>query len=371
MIRSFIGLNRVDPGFNPKGVLTAGITLARSKYDKPALRSAFFQRLFQELNAIPGVVAAGASSSLPLSGHNSGAGLIVEGRPIPPPGEIPIVWFRVMNNDYLRAMEIPLREGRNFTDQDQSGPPVAIINETMVRRHWPNEKVLGKRFTIGIPRPGTPVTWITIVGVVGDLRHKGLTEEPDAEIFWPYQQHAPAALSLAIRVASPDAASFAPLLRKATAALDRDQPISRIRTIEDLRITSIAPQRLSVTLLGIFAGLALILAAVGIYGVISFSVTRRTREIGVRIALGARAADVIGMVVAQALVLTVAGVAIGLAAALALTRFLGSLLYGVSATDPSVITAVSAVLIGIAAIASYVPARRAACVDPTVALRCE
>jgi putative ABC transport system permease protein len=245
------------------------------------------------------------------------------------------------------------------------------VNETMARRHWPNEDVIGKRFTNGLPQPGRPITWITIVGVVGDLRHKGLNVEPDAEIFWPYQQHAPASLSLAVRVVNPDAAQFAPLLRKAISAVDRQQPVSQIRSMKQILSNSIATQRLSVTLLGIFAGLAVALAGVGIYGVISFSVARRTQEIGVRIALGARAHDVVRIVVGQALALTFAGVGIGLAAAFGLMRFLASLLYGVSATDPWVLAGVSLFLTCIAALASYIPARRAASVDPIVALRYE
>jgi putative ABC transport system permease protein len=371
LTRSFIRLNDINPGFNPRGVLTASISLPASAYKDPGQRIAFWRRLFEQLGSIPGVVASGAASSLPLTQHNTGTGLIVEGRPIPQPTEIPIVWFRTVNADYFRAMEIPLRSGRLFNDQDQKGPPVAIVNETMARRHWPNEEVIGKRFTSGLPPPGRPITWITIVGVVGDLRHKGLNVEADAEVFWPYQQHAPAGLSLAVRVTNSDATQFAPLLRKAISSVDTQQPVSQIRSMEQILASSIAPQRLSVTLLGIFAALAVVLAGVGIYGVISFSVARRTQEIGVRIALGARGGDVVRMVVRQALTLTLAGVGIGLAAALGLTRFLGSLLYEVSATDPWVLAGVSLFLTGIAATASYIPARRAALVDPIIALRYE
>jgi putative ABC transport system permease protein len=371
LTRSFIRLNDINPGFNPRGVLTASISLPASAYKDPGQRIAFWRHLFEQLESIPGVVASGAASSLPLTQHNTGTGLIVEGRPIPQPTEIPIVWFRTVNAAYFRAMEIPLRSGRSFNDQDQKGPPVAIVNETMARRHWPNEDVIGKRFTSGLPPPGRPITWITIVGVVGDLRHKGLNVEADAEVFWPYQQHAPAGLSLAVRVTDSDAAQFAPLLRKAISSVDRQQPVSQIRSMEQILEGSIAAQRLSVTLLGIFAALAVVLAGVGIYGVISFSVARRTQEIGVRLALGARGGDVVGMVVRQALTLTLAGVGIGLAAAFGLTRFLGSLLYGVSATDPWVLAGVSLLLTGIAFAASYIPARRAALVDPIIALRYE
>ncbi|RPI25443.1 MAG: ABC transporter permease [Acidobacteria bacterium] len=370
MIRSFLGLSRVNPGFNPKGVLTASITLPRSHYKEPGQRVEFLRKLFAELRAVPGVQAAGATTCLPLTQHNTGTGLVIEGRPVPPPTEIPLVWFRIVNADYFRAMQIPLIRGRVFREEDQKGPPVALINETLARRFFPNEDPVGKRFTNGIPRTDPPTTWITIVGVVGDLRHKGLDEPADAELFWPYQQLAPGVLAVVVRT-NAEAEKFAPLLRKAVARIDKDQPVSQIRSMEEILDRSIATQRLSVILLGIFAGLALTLAAVGIYGVISFSVTRRTQEIGVRMTLGAKAGDVIRMVMGQALVLTVLGVAIGLAAAFALTRFLGSLLFGVTATDPLVLTGVSVLLIVIAALASYLPARRAASVDPLVALRYE
>ncbi|RPJ60639.1 MAG: ABC transporter permease [Acidobacteria bacterium] len=370
MIRSFVELTKINPGFNPKGVLTANVNLPRSRYSKPGQRVEFFRKLFAELRSLPGVQAAGATTSLPLTQHNSGTGFIAEGRPIPPPEQIPIVWFRIVNSDYFRAMEVPLIRGRLFQEQDQTGPPAALVNETAARRFWPGEDAVGKRFTTGIPRPGTPVSWITVVGVVGGLRHMELHNPPEAEVFWPYQQLAPGSVSVAVRTNS-DPEGFASQLRKAVAAIDKDQPISRIRGMEEIVARSIAPQRLSVLLLGIFAGLALTLAAVGIYGVISFSVTRRTREIGVRMTLGARARDVVAMVVGQALLLALVGVAIGLAAAFVVTRLMGSLLFGVSATDPAILAGVSVLLVVVAALASYLPARRAAAVDPLEALRYE
>jgi predicted permease len=370
MVRSFMRLNSVDPGFNGKGVLTASISLPGSRYQNPGQRIAFFRQLFEKLSSMPEVTACGAVSSLPLSQHNTGTGMCVEGRPFPLPGEVPIIWFRIANSDYFRAMEIPLRRGRLFTDQDQAGLPVAVINETAARRYWPNEDPIGKRFTNGPPRPGTTIQWITVVGIVADLRHMSLTQAPDAELFWPYQQLAPASLTLTIRTRS-DAAHFAPSLRRMTAAVDKDQPVSQIRSMEQYLFDSIAPQRLSVTLLGIFAGIALVLAVIGIYGVISFSVARRTREIGVRMALGASGGTVVRMIVRQALLLVLSGVAIGIAAALALTRFISSLLFGVSATDPAVLAGVTVLLIAIASLACYIPARRASAVDPIVALRYE
>ncbi len=373
MVRSFILLNHVNPGFNEKGVLTASITLPPSRYPEPAQRVACFQKLFDKLRLIPGVTAPGAVSSLPLTRHNTGTAMFVEGRPFPQVvrlGEVPLVWFRIANSDYFRAMEIPLRRGRLFSDRDQAGPPVAVINEVTAKRHWPNEDPIGKRFTTNLPRPERPIQWVTVVGVVGDLRHKGLLEEPDAEVFWPYQQLAPDGLNLTVR-STFAAENLTPLLRRAMAEIDRELPVSKITSMEQIVFDSIAPQRLSVTLIGVFAAVALVLAATGIYGVISFSVTRRTREIGVRMALGACGAEVVRMVVKQALMLTVAGLAIGLVAALTLTRFISSLLYEVSATDPAVLAAVIILLTAVAFLAGYIPARRAARIDPIAALRCE
>jgi putative ABC transport system permease protein len=370
MIQSFIRLTEVNPGFKAQGLLTAGVSLPASKYPRPSERYTFFSRVCEGLRTLPGVKAVGLTTALPLTQHNTGTGLIIEGRPVPPPEEIPIVWFRIVNAEYFRTMEIPLLKGRLFNDQDQAGPPVALVNQTMARLYWPGEEVVGKRFTSSYPRTDRPTTWITIVGVVRDLHHRGLDVEPDAELFWPYQQHAPSNLSLVLRVDT-DAAQFTPLLRKAVAEIDKEQPISQVVSMEERLFNSIAPQQLSVLLLTIFAGFALFLAVVGIYGVISFSVQRRTQEIGIRLALGARQGDVVRLIVAQALLLALGGVAVGLVAAFALTRYLGTLLFGVTATDPVILTAVSLVLISAAVLAAYLPARRAAGVDPLVALRYE
>ncbi len=370
MIRSFIRLNAVDPGFSPHKVLTASVNLAPAKYGTPASRTTFFRELLQRLDAVPGVQAAGIVSVLPLSGSNTGTGLVIEGRPIPRREEIPIVWFRLANQGYFRAMEIPLLQGRFFNEQDATGPPVAIINATLARRFWPGENPIGKKITGGIPQAGRPTTWLTIVGVVGDLRHWSLDREADAEIFWPYEQHAPAAMSLAIRTDS-DPTYFAPLLRGTTVAIDKEQPVSQIRSMEQILADSIAPRRFAVVVLGVFAAVALVLAAVGIYGVISFSVTRRTREIGVRMALGAQPQNVQRMVLGKALTLAAIGVAVGLSGSLALTRAIRSQLYNVSATDPMTLAGVAILLAAVAALAGFWPARRAARVDPMIALRHE
>jgi predicted permease len=371
LIRSFLRLNEVKPGFSTRNVLTASINLPQAKYSEAPKRVAFFNDLLLHLQAIPGVQCAGLVSALPLTQYNTGIGLVVEGRPFPRPDEVPIVWFRIADEGYFRTMEIPLMRGRTFNVRDDTNaPPVAIINETMARRFWPNEDPLGKRFTSGLPRSGRPITWITIVGVAGDLRHKNLDQEPDAEVFWPFRQLAPAALSLTVRTTT-DPTRFAPLLRTTVADLDREQPVSQIRSMEQIFADSIAPRRFSVTLLGIFALVALALAAVGIYGVVSFSVTRRTQEIGVRMALGAQRGNVLRMVVGRALAMAAVGVITGLVGSLALTRIISSLLFGVSSTDPTVFAGVSLLLMAIAGLAGFFPARRASLVDPLVALRNE
>ncbi len=366
MIRSLLKLQEVNPGFNPTGVLTGSISLSESKYSKPGQQIAFYRELGERLEAMPGVTTAGMVSVLPLSGNNQGMGLLIEGRPVSGPSDVPILFYRIVNPKYFQAMQIHLRKGRLFDERDAQGAPrVLIVNETMARRYWPNEDPIGKRVGTGAPND-----WMPVVGVVGDVRHTSLAQEPDAEIFLPYAQNPQPGMSLAVRTFS-DPLRFAPSLRRAVMELDRDQPVPRVVSMEQTLSDSFATERFSTVLLGIFAGAALMLATIGIYGVISFSVTRRTSEIGVRMALGARSLDVLRMVVGQGALLALIGVGIGLAAALALTRVIGSLLYGINATDPFVFLGVSLLLTLVAALASYLPARRAARVDPMVALRYE
>jgi putative ABC transport system permease protein len=363
MMRSLLRLQETRPGFNPEGLLTASISLPMAKYPEPAQRVAFYDRLLRRIEAIPGVRSASMTNLLPLTGNNQGVGLVIEGAPPPRPGEIPTLYNRSVDRRYFQAMQIPLKRGRLFTEQDTGTPRVAIINETMAKRYWPDKDPVGKRF-------GNGRDWITVIGVAGDLKHMSLAQTPDPEFFEPYAQSPRPEMVLTVRTAA-DPMRLAPALRAAVHEVDGEQPVSRLGSMSERVSQSTAPRRFSVVLLAIFAVLALTLAAVGIYGVISFSVTRRTREIGIRMAMGAGTGDVLRMVVGQAVLLAVTGVALGVAGGLALTRVIGSLLYNVSATDPATFILVPLVLIGVAALASYIPARRAARVDPTVALRWE
>jgi putative ABC transport system permease protein len=376
LLKGFLRLQEVNPGFNAKGVLAASISLPAAKYRTPQQRAAFFEEFFERLESLPGVKAAGMVDALPLSGVNRGSNIHIEGRPEPRPDESPTIWMRCANRAYLRTLEIPLLRGRHFTDQDsEAAPRVAIINQTMARQFWPNEDALGKRFGRGLThRPSSssapPPPWITVVGVAGDVRHTALARPPEAEFIVPYAQFSQPVMSLVIRTAS-DPARFAPGLRSAAVAVDRDQPVSEVGSLEQRLYNSIAPQRLAMRLLGIFAGVAVALAAVGVYGVISFAVTRRTHEIGIRMALGATRPDVLRMVLREGLTMTLSGLGLGLVAALLLTRLLRSLLYGMTASDPLVFTAVPLLLVAVALAACYIPARRATKVDPMVALRYE
>jgi putative ABC transport system permease protein len=375
LIKGFGRLVDVNPGFNPRGVLTAGITLPGARYPKAPDRAAFFRRLLQQLDGTPGVEAAGLVSSLPLSGHNTGTSIHFEGRPELREEDAPVFYHRFATSGYFRAMQIPLRQGRLFTEQDtDSVPPVAVINETMVRRFFADQDPLGKRFAFGpTHQPGAnrpAPTWITIVGVVGDVHHTSLAQPAAPEFFICFNQLPSPASNITVRTAM-DPARMAPTLRAAAAAVDKEQPVSQLRNMEQVVKDSLAERRLAMWLLGIFAALAVVLAAVGIYGVMSYAVARRTREIGVRLALGASPRDVLWLVFGQAMRVAALGLGVGLAGAFALTRLMRSILYEVGATDPLVFAAVGLLLAAVAALASFIPARRATRVEPVAALHYE
>ncbi len=365
LIRSFLRLQENAFGFQPERVLASFLLLAPNRYPDPAARSAFLERALARIRELPGVEAAGAISTLPLSGNDARRPFTVPGQPdLPDPQNI--AQFRLVTPDYFRAMGIPLRSGRLFDERDRQGAAgVAIINEKLARRLWPNEDPVGK--SISVPDAGTPETR-QIVGVVGDVRHYGLADDAPIEIYRPFYQAYWPFFSLVVRTTL-DPRQLANPVRQAVWSVDKDQPIDSVRTMDELAANTMALRRASMVLLGIFAGVAALLAAIGIYSVISYAVTQRTREIGLRMALGAQRRDVLRLIIGEAVQVALLGVGLGLVGALLLTRFLGNLLYGVPATDPLTFVALSSLLTAVALFASYLPARRAATVEPMVALR--
>jgi putative ABC transport system permease protein len=363
MMQTLLRIQATSPGFEAEGVLTASITLPTLKYPESEQRIAFYRAVLNRLAALPGVQSAGMVSLIPLGGSNTGWNLHIEGQPEPRPEDTPIFWRRIIDPGYFQVMRIPLTRGREFSEQDTGSPPIAIINETMARRYWPHTDPIGKRF-------GSTDRWYTIVGIVGDVKFTSLTKDTDSEFYEPYRQAPVTDMVLTVRTASAPL-RLAPALREVVRQTDPYQPVSRVTGMEEYLSQAVGTPRLSAFLLAGFGGTALLLAAIGIYGVISFSVTRRTREIGLRIALGARAGDVTLMVVRQALTLTSIGVAIGIGGALALTRFVQAMLFDVDARNPLTYLGVSGLLIVTAAAAAYLPARRAARISPSIALRSE
>jgi putative ABC transport system permease protein len=365
MLRSFARLQNVNPGFNPKNVLTASLSLPRAKYEEGPRVVAFYRRLLDEVAAMPGVESAGLVDALPLAG-GSYLSFAIEGRP--PADRTPDAEHRVVSPGYFKAMGIPLIRGRMLSEQDHAQAPFAtVISETMARRYWPNEDPLGKRINLD---DSQTAPWRTIVGIVGDVRNEGLNAEPNPQMYVTFAQAPRQGMSLVVRGAG-DPTGLIAGVRNKVAELDRDQPLYNLRTLEQALAESLARERFGLLLIMAFAGLALLLAAVGVYGVLAYSVTQRTREIGVRLALGASRRDVLRLIAGQGMKLVLAGVGAGLLAAFALTRLMTGLLYGITATDPLAFIVVSALLVVVAFVACWIPARRAAKVDPMVALRFE
>jgi putative ABC transport system permease protein len=374
LINSFSRLLQVDPGFDPRGVMTMQIALPQSKYPE-IQRRAFFERTLERISGLPGVQSAGMTSALPLT-VNPDFGFTIEGQTTME--DTPQTFWRAISPDYLRTMGIPLRRGRYFSERDQeNAAAVAIINETMARRFWPDEDPLGKRIKLGGPQRMYP--WMEIVGIVGDVKHDGPDAPVGPELYLPYAQtpfsQMPAglrfpAMSLVARSGS-DLLNLASAMQAEIKLLDKDQPVTNIRTLDQLLADSISQQRFYLLLLAFFAVIALALAAIGLYGVVSYTVRQRTQEIGVRMAFGAQAGDVLKLIIKYGMKLTLIGVLIGLAGALALTRLMKTLLFDVSATDPLTFASIVALLALVALLACIVPARRATKVDPLVALRNE
>jgi putative ABC transport system permease protein len=365
LIRSFVGLQQVNPGFDPRGVLTTRISLSRSKYAQPEQGAQFFDQLQQRIAALPGVEAVGTISELPLSGQPNDTYFTVAEHPPQDSQQQITADFRRTNHDYFRAMRIPVLRGRPFTEQEARGDAkVAVINETFAHSFFPDEDPLGKHLLIEMDEP----TQFEIVGVVADVRHRSLETGVYQMMYVPSLKVGNN--NLVIRTAT-DPAGIASAVRQQVASIDRDQPVSTIRMMTDVLFESVAQQRFRTMLLAAFAAVALTLAAVGIYGVMSYSVTQRTHEIGVRMALGAQRRDVVRLVVRGGLALTSAGVCLGLAGSFALTRVMSGLLFGVTATDSVTFAGITVLLTAVALLACYLPARHATKVDPMVALRYE
>jgi putative ABC transport system permease protein len=378
MMRSYIGLQAIDPGFNADNVLTFTVSLAGAKDRVGPGREAFYKELTERLESLPGARSVSAVNHLPLAGDVWGTDLSIEGRPIPVPGEEINSTYRVCRPHYFSTMGISLIAGRDFTDRDvMDAPGVVIINETLARRHWPGEDPVGKRITLMDPRRDP--RWLTVTGVVRDVKQREWTGEPKNELYLPFQQARSyfegtqpfsSYMTMIVRT-SIDPTMLAEAARNTVWSIDRNLPVSDIASLDQVVSDAVWQERFNLQLIGIFAALAMILAAVGIYGVLSFSVAQRTQEIGIRMAMGAQQSDVLKLVIGQGMALAAAGVAIGLLGAFALTRWLSSLLYGVSATDPLTFAGISLLFGAVALLASYIPARKATNVDPMIALRQE
>jgi predicted permease len=364
MIESMSRLLGVRPGFNPQNVLVMEMSLPQEDlYNGPPGHPRFCQDLDEQVSAVPGVTAVGAVAHLPMHG-DAGRSFAVEGQPDPGPGHRPGAHYSVACPNYFKALGVPLLAGREFTHQDTvASPGVVIVNQSMAQRFWPKENPVGKRIF-------ESDTWLTVVGVVGDVRHRGLDIEIESQFFRPYTQAAWPVMSVVVRTMGPPM-SFVPAIKKAMRDVEPERPVSGIDTMQNIVQDSVGSRRFPTLLLSSFALVALILAAVGILGVVSYSVAQRTHEIGIRMALGARAVDVLKLMVTGSMTWVVVGVAVGAAGSLGLTRLLGTLLYEVRPSNPVVLGTVSLLLTGIGLLASYIPARRAAKVDPMIALRYE
>ena len=367
MIRSFHQLQEVDPGFDPNNILSLSVSLPGAKYPEDAQQQGFFDQAEQRIRRLPGVVAVGSTTTPALTGYRWTGDTTIEGRP--PEDYVREVRHKEVTPDYFRAMGIPLLSGRFFAASDNDkGQRVIIVNAALARRCFPGEDPIGKRLKFGRPQDQDP--WQTIIGVVNDEKQDGLGAEVKPEIYQSHLQSAQSQMTLMVRAAT-DPQSLIGAVRQEIRALDRGLALYDVKTMRAAIYESVARERFITLLLIVFAAMALALASVGIYGVMSYSVTQRTREIGVRMALGARTSDVLKLVVTQGGKLAAAGVTIGLVSAFALTRLMKSLLFGISATDPATFIAVALLLTGVALLACWIPARRAAKVDPMIALRCD
>jgi putative ABC transport system permease protein len=378
-VRSFLRLQQVDPGFSPSGVLSLQMTLSRGRYGDPERIARFYTEALDRLGALPGVTGAAAVEYLPLSGLDGSTGFYIEGRPSPARADEQQTHYRSVSGGYFTVMRIELAAGRHFSDRDAAGGPrVAIVNEAMARRYWPGENPIGRRVALDFeamkfhpdraPDLDIPSGMREIVGIVRDIRHGSLRSSPVPEVYVPYQQRPTGDMTLVLRSSSDPLALAAPA-REMIRAIDPNQPIAHVETLSNLLAASVAPPRTNFLLLSVFAAVALLLAMVGVYGLLSYTVVQRTPELGIRLALGGQPGDIRLLILREGLRLVLAGVLFGVPAALALAHTLRSLLFGVSATDAVTLAGAVATLVAVASIATYIPARRATRVDPMEALR--
>lgn len=368
MVRTLLTLSNVDPGFDHENTLRAHLELPKSKYGENAQLIAFYRQTLEQVQALPGVRSTGFILSLPIGGAvTSGRSFAIEGRPLVE-GEEPVTGYQVASPDYFATLRIPLLQGRLFTEaDDENAPSVVLVNQALADRYWRGEDPVGQRMTLDDPE-SEDIDWATIVGIVGDTRYGGLDADPRPEVYRPYSQAPPPFMTLVVR-AERDLAGLSSAIRNAVMEVDPEQPVFGLATMEDVLSASISRRRFGMFLFGLFAAAAIVMAAVGLYGVLAFSVAQRTNEIGIRIALGARPQRVVAHIVREGLWLGLAGLASGALAALALTRLMSGLIFGVGATDPIAFGLAAVLLTVIALLASYVPARRAAGVNPVVALK--
>ena len=386
LIRSFAAMQSLNPGYDPSGVLTMVVPVTGTSSSPEGKRAAFYDALLGDIRAMPGVQSASAVNHIPIGGDSWGFPFRVEGRPAPLPGDAPIASYKVVMPGYFSTMRIPIVAGRDVTASDNLGAPgVVVVNEYLAHRYWPGESAIGKRVSFAKDSAGNPA-WLTVVGVVHNTIHGDWTAPPDEEAFLAFNQERdylgnPAGhfsyMTLAIRTscsareATCDAARFTPAIRAAVRSLDPNVPLAEVQTMSSLVEGATARERFFLMLLTAFAAVAVALAAVGIYGVMSYAVSRRTHELGLRMALGARPQQLLATVVREGMSVAAIGGAIGMAGAFAISRVMANLLFGVKATDPLTFAAVGAALGAVALIACYIPARRATKVDPLKALRAD
>jgi putative ABC transport system permease protein len=367
MVQSFRRLQAVNPGFNPDGVVSALLSLPRANTDTARVIG-FYQGLVARAGSLPGVTAAAAVSYLPLGRDGARYRFSVEGQPFVEPQLRPGAEFNVVTPGYFATLEIPVLQGRDLDGRDLwDAPPVVVVNRTLARRFWPNESAVGKRLTLGEPEEDA---WMTVVGVVGDVKQQSLDSEIHPQIYAPQAQVGVEEMALLVRTAM-DPGSLAPAIRDAVSAIDPGVPVSEVQNLTQVRSASISTERFRTLVLATFALLALALAAIGVYGVISYGVVQRAREIGIRMALGARRPEILRLVVGEGMLTVAAGIGIGVIAAAGLSRFLESLLYAVRPGDPATFIAIPMLIAAVALAACVLPARRAMRVDPAGTLRSE